>query len=179
MSGTFAILNYSNSSAVHQADNTAECCSHLSRSYFLWYCRYLSEVKITSYYLHRYSVFILGVQAAFNFTVSPTSKNVSAGTMVEFTCTMISKNGWTFYGVSSTILLSSYILSVSTLPKSGGIQETATLSFNALTEHNADTVACVAFNLNSRQMKYSTAALLMIQGNNYVNHYASVHIYIP
>ena len=84
--------------------------------------------------------------------------------MVEFTCTMILKNGWELYGASSTISLSKYTFCTSVVPKSDGIQENLTLSFIALAEHNAGTVKCVANNLNSHQWKYSGAALLMIQG---------------
>ena len=87
----------------------------------------------------------------------PESRNVSAGTLVEFTCATAEK-GVTL-AITSTPTVVESVANQTDLP-SGGNQ--FTLSFTAPSEHSSITITCIAF---KGPDIIQPTALLMIQGN--------------
>ena len=115
----------------------------------------------------------LGGYAAITLTAVPKSRNVSAGTPVEFTCAT-AESGVTL-AITSTPTVAGSVANQTDLPN-GGNQ--FTLSFTAPSEHSSITVTCIAF---KGPDIIQPTALLMIQGNNYNNllHVEHPHTYSP
>ena len=98
-----------------------------------------------------------GTQSGILLSVTPQSRNVSAGTFVELVCAT-EESGVTSFGISTTPELE-HSNSVRLNLHNGGRQHT--LSFIALSEHSSITVTCIAIRLPDVN---ETAAMLMIQG---------------
>ena len=101
--------------------------------------------------------FIAGTQSGILLSVTPQSRNVSAGTFVELVCAT-EESGVTSFGMTTTPELE-HGKSVRLNLFNGGRQHT--LSFIALSEHTSITVTCNALRLPDVN---ESTALLMIQG---------------
>ena len=90
-------------------------------------------------------------------TAVPESTNVSAGTLVEFTCAT-AESGVTL-AVTTTPTVDGAVANLTDLPSGGNL---FSLSFTAPSQHSSITITCIAF--RSPDVVQPTA-LLMIQGN--------------
>ena len=91
------------------------------------------------------------------FSTTPQSRNVSAGTMVEFTCATPA-SGLIFLGITATPQVEDSVTDDNNL--SNGDRE-LTLSFIAPSDQTIINIACVAATTTFNQ----TIAVLMIQGS--------------
>ena len=91
------------------------------------------------------------------FSTTPQSRNVSAGTMVEFTCAA-QANGLIFIGITTTPQVEDPVADDNIL--SNGVRE-VTLSFIAPSDQTIINIACVATATTFNQ----SIAVLMIQGS--------------
>ena len=98
-----------------------------------------------------------GTQSVITLSTVPKSRNVSAGTVVEFTCA--TEESGVILAVTATPTVAGSVANLTDLPN-GGNQ--FTLSFTAPSEHSSITIACVA--IRSPDV-FQVTALLMIQGN--------------
>ena len=96
------------------------------------------------------------------FSTTPQSRNVSAGTMVEFTCAAPA-SGLTSFGISATPPIGS---SVSSDLPNGDRQ--VTLSFIAPSDQTSINIVCVATTATDFNQSF---AVLMIQGNVISSHH--------
>ena len=106
------------------------------------------------------------IQAVIILSDIPQSRNVSAGTLVKFTCAT-PEIGLTAFTITTDLTLGNAMSNDVVLPN-GGRQ--LTLSFIALSTsgHQLITIACIATKINTMGMvKFNTStAILMIQGRN-------------
>ena len=99
---------------------------------------------------------VIGGKAALILSVTPKSRNVSEGTMVEFYCATPDSGatlGWNTMPNVGAISL------VGTLLPDGGKQ--SIMSFTATAQHNNTLVKCVAVKTPSANQ---STALLLVQG---------------
>ena len=92
------------------------------------------------------------------FSTTPQSRNVSAGTMVEFTCAAPA-SGLTSMGITATPPIGSSDTDDNILPNG---DRQVTLSFIALSDQTSINIVCVATTATDFNQ---SIALLMIQGN--------------
>ena len=92
------------------------------------------------------------------FSTTPQSRNVSAGTMVEFTCA-VPANGLTSFGIIVTPPVGGSVVDGSDLPNGDRL---VTLSFIAPSDQANISIVCVAFKGTDLNQ---SSAVLMIQGN--------------
>ena len=105
------------------------------------------------------SLMYLGSYAAgIVFSTTPQSRNVSAGTMVEFTCAAPA-SVLTSFSLSTTPTVGSSVTDGSDLPNGDRL---VTLSFIAPSDQTSISIVCVATTTTGFNQSF---ALLMIQGN--------------
>ena len=92
------------------------------------------------------------------FSTTPQSRNVSAGTMVEFTCAA-PVNGLTSLGISTTPTVGGSVVGGSDLPNG---DRQVTLNFIAPSDQTSISIVCVATTTTGFNQ---SLAVLMIQGN--------------
>ena len=105
------------------------------------------------------------IQAVIILSDTPQSRNVSAGTSVEFTCAT-PETGLTAFTITTSVILGN-IMSNDVLLPNGDRQ--LSLSFIAPSEHQLINIACIATRINTMglvEVNISTA-ILMIQGKNH------------
>ena len=106
------------------------------------------------------------IQAVIILSDTPQSRNVSAGTLVEFTCAT-PETGLTAFTITTIVILEN-IMSNDVLLPNGDRQ--LTLSFIAPSEHQLINIVCIATRINTMQgvVEVNTStAILMIQGKNH------------
>ena len=115
-----------------------------------------------------------GTQSVITLSAVPKSRNVSAGTPVEFTCAT-TESGVTL-GITTTPTVVGSVANQTDLPNGGNL---FSLSFTAPPQDSSITVTCIAFRDSDI---FQSTALLMIQGNmaecciNILCMYACVHV---
>ena len=92
------------------------------------------------------------------FSTTPQSRNVSAGTMVEFTCA-VPASGLTSFAISTTPTVGDSVIDGSDLPNG---DRQVTLSFIAPSDQTSINIVCVATTATDFNQ---SIAVLMIQGN--------------
>ena len=97
---------------------------------------------------------------------TPQSRNVSAGTSVEFTCAT-PETGLPFFTIETDVTLVNATNNDEILPNG---DRQLTLSFIAPSEHQQINIACIAhrFNAPNPLVINSSTAILMIQGKNHL-----------
>ena len=107
-----------------------------------------------------------GVQAVIILSNTPQSKNVSAGTLVEFTCAT-PETGLTAFAISTDVTLANTMSNDVPLPNG---DRQLTLSFIAPSEHQFINIACIATRINTMGMVEfnQSTAIMMIQGKNHL-----------
>ena len=98
-----------------------------------------------------------GTQSVITLSAVPKSRNVSVGTLVEFTCA--SEESGVTMGITTTPTVVGSVANQTDLPNGGNM---FSLSFTAPQQHSSITVTCLA--IRGSDIIQSTA-LLMIQGN--------------
>ena len=102
------------------------------------------------------------------FSTTPQSRNVSAGTMVEFTCAAPA-SGLTSFSISTTPPVAGSVVDDNILPNG---DRQVTLSFIAPSDQTNIIIVCVA--LKGTDLN-QTSAVLMIQGNRIRSLYVISH----
>ena len=92
------------------------------------------------------------------FSTTPQSRNVSAGTMVEFTCAAPA-SGLTSFGIHTTPTVGGNVVDGSDLPNGDRL---VTLYFTAPSDQTSISIVCVAVTTTGFNQ---SLAVLMIQGN--------------
>ena len=92
------------------------------------------------------------------FSITPQSRNVSIGTMVEFTCAAPASEV-TSFGIAATPPVGSSVTDDNILPNG---DRQVTLSFIAPSDKTSINIVCVA---GTTDGFFSSSAVLMIQGN--------------
>ena len=92
------------------------------------------------------------------FSTTPQSRNVSAGTMVEFTCAAPA-SGLTSFGITPTPPVEGSIVGGSDLPNGDRL---ITLNFIAPSDQTSISIVCAAIATTGFNQSF---AVLMIQGN--------------
>ena len=97
---------------------------------------------------------------------TPQSRNVSAGTLVEFTCAT-PETGLAAFAMSTDVILGNTMSNDVMLPNG---DRQLTLSFIAPSKHQLITISCVAARINTMGMVEvnQSTAILMIQGKNHL-----------
>ena len=93
------------------------------------------------------------------FSTTPQSRNVSAGTMVEFTCAAPA-SGLTSFSLSTTPTVEGSVVGGSDLPNGDRL---ITLNFIAPSDQTSISIVCTATAMNGGFNQ--SFAVLMIQGN--------------
>ena len=108
-----------------------------------------------------YNNLILGSKAVITLSVTPESRNVSEGKMVEFTCATPDTGVTLAWTITPNV---GAITPVDTDLPGGGKQ--SVLSFTATAQHNNTLITCLAVNgtTNGNQ----STALLLVQGKSTV-----------
>ena len=92
------------------------------------------------------------------FSTTPQSRNVSAGTMVEFTCAAPA-SGLTSFSISTNPTVEGSVVDGSDLPNGDRL---ITLYFTAPSDQTSISIVCVATTTTGFNQSF---AVLMIQGN--------------
>ena len=92
------------------------------------------------------------------FSTTPQSRNVSAGTMVEFTCAAPA-SGLTSFSLSTTSIVEGSVVGGSDLPNGDRL---VTLYFTAPSDQTSVSIVCAAITATGFNQSF---AVLMIQGN--------------
>ena len=103
-----------------------------------------------------------GIQAVIILSTTPQSTNVSADTLVEFTCAT-PETGLQSFAISTDVTIGNTMSNDVILPNG---DRQLTLSFIAPSKHQLINIACIVTRLNTMSMfeVNSSTAILMIQG---------------
>ena len=138
------------------------------QSYTYW-CSLIVVIKVRSIINQNKTesfFFFVDIHADIILSDTPQSRNVSAGTLVEFTCAT-PETGLTAFTLTTDITLGN-TMSNDVILSNGERQ--LTLSFIAPPEHQMLTILCVATRVNNMGMveNFKTSvAILMIQGERF------------
>ena len=110
-----------------------------------------------------YNSFSIVIQGVILLSATPQSRNVSASTLVEFTCaTPDPETGLTSFIISADVILVNTTSNDVILPNG---DRQLTLSFIVPSEYQLITIACIATRINMGMVDINTStAILMIQG---------------
>ena len=106
-----------------------------------------------------------GFKGVIILSDTPQSRNVSAGTLVEFTCAT-PETGLLAFTITTDVALVN-TMNNDVILSNGDRQ--LTLSFIAPSEHQLINIVCIASRFNAMSMLdvHTSSAMLMIQGKNY------------
>ena len=120
-------------------------------------------IKCRTVIHYYYNLICIVVQGVILLSDTPQSKNVSAGTLVKFTCAT-PETGLLSFTMSTSVTLGVNSAKNDMILQNGDRQ--LTLNFIAPSKHQSISVACIASRINTMGMVdvNTSTALLMIQG---------------